>query len=96
MSGRENTEVTPQPIDEVEETTEKIDVTFQKLQASVDGLLSAITDAVNSIKPDLDAKITEVMTSVSKQLATAGLGAFGMRAAKIAKDELQSSFSVES
>ena len=107
MSDRENSEGkgldssdiesedTNELIDATEETTEKIDVTFQILQTSVDNLLSTITDAVNSVKPDLDAKITEVMSSVSKQLATAGLGAFGIRAAKIAMDELKANFSVE-
>ena len=82
-------------IDNVEETADRIDGTFQRMQTIIDNLLSAIGDAINSIEPTLDGRVTAVVSSISKQLATAGLGVFGTRAVKIAQDELESTFSVE-
>jgi len=87
--------ISSEPIDSVEETTGKIDDSFQRMQTIIDELLSAIATAVNSIQPSLDSKVTEVVESISKQLTAAGLGAFGTRAVKITKDELVANFSVE-
>jgi chromosome segregation ATPase len=86
---------TSESIDAVEETTGKIDDSFQRMQTIIDELLSAIGKAINSIEPSLKAKRIEVISSISEQLATAGLGMFGTRAVKITEDELESNFSVE-
>ncbi|MHA2146014.1 MAG: hypothetical protein ACXAB0_11230 [Candidatus Thorarchaeota archaeon] len=82
-------------LDSVEETTGRIDDSFQRMQTIIDELLSAIGHAVNSIQPSLDSRVSEVVESISKQLTAAGLGAFGTRAVKITKDELVANFSVE-
>ena len=92
---RDASDSSADPSTEVTETTDTIDVTFQRLQVRMEDLLSTIEDALKSIEPGLAMRIEDVMSSAAKQLATAGLGVFGTRATKIVKDELKSSFSVD-
>ena len=82
-------------LDPEEKRSVQIDVTFQRLQARMEDLLSTIEDALKSVAPDLDAKIAKMYASLNKQLANAGLGVFATRAAKIVKDELVSEFSID-
>lgn len=83
------------PSTEATETTVTLDVTFQRLQVRMDELFSTIENASKSIEPGLATKVEDVLSSIAKQLATAGLGMFGTVATKIVKDELESSFSIE-
>lgn len=78
-----------------EESATKIDVVFQRLQARMIGLLDSIEDSVRSVEPELGSKVTEVVEDINQELAAAGLGVFGTRAAKIVNDELKKSLSAD-
>ncbi|KXH71074.1 MAG: hypothetical protein AM326_12075 [Candidatus Thorarchaeota archaeon SMTZ-45] len=78
-----------------ETTTAQIDVTFQRLQTRMEDLLSTIEDTLKAVGPDLDVKTVQIVESLNKKLANAGLGVFATRAAKIVKDELESELSVD-
>jgi myosin heavy subunit len=82
-------------VESVEETAVKIDDTFQRMQTIIDELLSAISNALRAIEPSFNSRRQAVVSSISKEIAGAGLGVFGTRAVKIVSDELESSFSIE-
>ncbi|TFF94988.1 hypothetical protein EU546_04120 [Candidatus Thorarchaeota archaeon] len=78
-----------------EESVTQIDVTFQRLQGRMIGLLDSIEDSVQGVEPGLATHVSDIVATLNKQLATAGLGVFASRAAKMVKDELEKSLSAD-
>ena len=74
---------------------ESIDETFQRIQARIEDLLSAIEDSVKLVEPELNEKLEATLERLNLRLKGAGLGVFVTTATKMADEELRRGMSAE-
>ncbi|NWF96310.1 MAG: hypothetical protein HXY34_09215 [Candidatus Thorarchaeota archaeon] len=73
----------------------QVDETFRRIQVRFQDMLSSIEESVKSAQPSVDSSIEATFKTISASLQAAGLGVFGAKAARMMKEEIHKSFSVD-